>query len=145
MCCSCSHALHLVSLIILQNVLNKTTIKILWQEHEKHDEQICTPQCYITLLSLSLSPLLFLSLSLSVFFCTVSPSFFLGHGALCSISGSPISRKVNSRCFVCFVFKVSSGLFCPWHLLPTELSLKRPPGKPYIKEERAWCIFFFSN
>ncbi len=65
MWCSCCHALHLVSLIILQNVINKTTIKILWQEHERHDEQICTPQCYIT----------HLSLSFSVFFCTISLSF----------------------------------------------------------------------
>lgn len=46
--CSCSHALHLVSFNILQNIINKTTIKILWL---KHDEQICTFQCYITDLS----------------------------------------------------------------------------------------------
>lgn len=73
---------------------------------EKHDEQICTPQCYIT----SLSPL-HLSASLS---------FFLGHGALCSISGSLTSGKVNSHFFMCLMHKVISGLFHLWDLLPVE-------------------------
>lgn len=123
--CSCSRALHLVSLIILRSVLNKTTIKILWHEHEKHDEQICTPKCYIT------PPPLSPPSSSSSIPHSASLSFLLGHGALRSISKSLMrryKRTVHSSRAECA--KGISCLFHLWDPLPVEIGGLEQPGVP---------------
>lgn len=90
----------------------KTSTKILWQEHEKHDEQICTPQALR-----------------NTSFCLYSLSWLRWR------SGPLIISRRSKRALLYLpVWPSPRG--------EREFSLKRsgfcrPSGNPYIK---VWCI-----